>query len=200
MSILVTSFEPFAGRKTNLSQTAVRTLYSSKSSDHWARENVVFSNLPVGFNNVETIVKKLIDEHSVTRILLTGENRKAPRIHLERLALNVAHGNIADNSGVRLSLDELDPAEPLALMTGINIELVSRMLKKARLPNCISHHGGTFVCNAAYYHALKNCRNSLFVHLPAKLPGGRPRFGMSHGDCLAKALSIVLQYMISHSC
>lgn len=196
MTVLVTFFEPFDGRKTNLSQLAVEKLRSRKSSVAWKKEGVVFVLLPVTFSKVEGILEKLIKKHAVSRLLLTGESRKAPKIQLERLALNVAHAAIADNSGTRYNLTELEAAESLALMTQCDIEALSTQMKKAGLPNRISHHAGTFVCNAAYYHGLKNCKESLFIHLPAKLPGGRKKFGKSHIDCLADAIGLAVDFMV----
>ena len=193
--ILVTSFEPFAGRKTNLSHLAVEKLRSRKTPRLWKEERVVFASLPVTFSKVESILEKLIKKYSVSKILLTGENRKAPKIQLERVALNVAHADLADNSGTRYNLAELDQNESLALMSSMGIELLRKKLKKGGLPNRISHHGGTFVCNAAYYHALKNCKDSLFIHLPARLPGGRERYGKSHINCLADVLAIAIDFM-----
>jgi len=195
MTILITSFEPFAGRKTNLSQLTTQRLLSRNTSKAWKMENVVFACLPVTFNNVEKTLKKLIKKHSVTKILLTGENRKSKTIQLERIALNVAHADIADNSGNKYRLAELSQSNNLALMTKIDIEAISNKIKKAGLPNRISHHSGTFVCNAAYYHALTICKDSLFIHLPPRLPGGRKKYKKSHIDCLADGIEIALKYL-----
>ena len=195
MTILVTCFEPFGGRKTNLSQLALEKLRSRKTSRAWKEEEIVFACLPVTFSKVEGILENLVKKHSVSRILLTGENRKAKQIQLERLALNVAHSDLADNSATKYNLAELDQTKSLALMTKCNIETLCSKMKKAGLSNRISHHGGTFVCNAAYYYALKNSKNSLFIHLPARLPVGRKRRGKSHIDCLADAIGLAINFM-----
>jgi pyroglutamyl-peptidase len=200
VTILVTCFEPFGGRKTNLSELAVEKLRSRKTPVLWNKENVVFACLPVTFDKVEGILKTLIKKHSVTRILLTGEHRKAPQIQLERLALNVAHADIADNSGTRYNLAEIAGTQSLALMTALSLDVLNNKIKKAGIPNRISHHCGTFVCNAAYYHALQNCKDSIFIHFPAKFGvpaknAGVSKAGKSHIDCLADALNIALEFM-----
>ncbi len=188
MKILITSFEPFAGRRTNLSQQAMERLKKRRSNKEWHNLGVTFALLPVAFTAVQKKLNKLITP-AYDLIIMAGEHRKARKVLVERVALNVAHATIKDNKGERAHLASVVGNEPLALMTSIDTEaLVSRM-RRDGIPARTNHHAGTFVCNASFYGALLKQNKTVFLHLPGRLP--QDKKGRCHLERLADCLELV---------
>lgn len=190
MKILITSFDAFAGRKTNLSRRAVERLRQRFDELVDRADEIVFERLPVAFHASERLITEFIAAIRPSTVLLVGEHRRARRFHLEQIALNVAHANLADNAGVRLHDQPLLSTGPLALRTSIDCRRMIDRLHRDGIPAALSHHGGTFVCNAAYFTALRCMPQSLFVHVPGACAPDRKDRG--HVDRLADGLAIII--------
>ena len=187
MKILITSFEPFAGRRTNLSQQAMERLKQRHANKQWKSWGVSFATLPVAFVAVQKKLSKLLAKH-YDCIIMSGENRKARRVLVERVALNVAHATLADNDGLKAHLLNVSKKGPLALMTSVDTEHIAKQMRRKGIPARTNHHAGTFVCNASFYASLMAQEKTIFLHLPGKLPTDKLK--RSHIERLTDCLEL----------
>lgn len=189
--LLLACFEPFAGRRRNLSEFAVERLRLRRGEGWFRSRGIVVVRLPVAWERVVACLGRALTRYRPAAVLLAGEHRRARKVQIERVALNVAHASLADNDGERRHLGSVGEASaPLALATTADVELLRRRIRRRGLPAALSHHAGTFICNAAYYTALGRCPEAVFLHLPGRFDdgGGRP-----HVDRLADALEAALE-------
>lgn len=114
-------------------------------------------------------------------LLLVGESREARRLLIERLAVNVAHTRIRDNAGAHPVDEELLHGGEPARRVGFDPRPPANAAIAAGCPCEVSSHAGTFLCNAALYHALGQAAahpkrpRVAFVHVPARFPWARDR-------------------------
>jgi pyroglutamyl-peptidase len=154
--VLVTGFEPFEGRGKNRSWELVSRLPPAA----WLTRR----KLPVSFAAVAELVPLLLDEADV--LVMTGE-AAGDQLAAEAVALNIGHARVADNAGAQPRNEPLVPGGPLALPARWDASLAAGLLRGR-----LSFHAGTFVCNAALYHALHAAsarptpRVIGFVHVP----------------------------------
>ena len=194
---LVTCFEPFGGRRTNLSEIALARWTSLRGRRWLAERGIVTARLPVTFAGATRGIRDLVLRERPETVLLTGESRRARKVMVERVALNVAHSHVSDNAGRRPWLDDLDPSRELALRGDADFDRLVRTLRRHGIPVAISHNAGTFVCNAVYFTALALERElaprprTVFVHLPGAFRG--PRGGRGLHDRLAAAVELCVR-------
>jgi len=157
---IVAAFEPFGGRRRNRAWDAVAGL-----ADERGVERI---SLPVDFAALTSVLPALI-ERAPEVLLLVGEAGWTRHLSVERVALNVAHARIPDNCGAKPRLAEIVPGAPLALPARWDAERVLDAAIEAA-PTLISHHAGTFACNASFYlalHAAPVAMSVGFLHVPA---------------------------------
>lgn len=166
MNILITAFEPFAGRSKNKSLIVAKSLGCSSSTD------VIL--LPVSFKNAHKKVLNAISSKHYDFILMLGETSATKDfIRLERFALNFMDSESSDNMGIIANEEIIIPDAPIAYFSNFPIKNVYRELHGKGDKVKISNSAGTFVCNSLYYHILhylnenKIPLTALFVHLPA---------------------------------
>lgn len=166
MNILITAFEPFAGRSKNISYEVAE--YFAKSSSI----NVII--LPVSFENAHNKVINAISSKNYDLVLMLGETSATKDfIRLERLALNFKDSVSSDNMGIIADEEIIIPGAPIAYLSNFPIKSVCKELQGRGCKVKISNSAGTFVCNSLYYHTLhyiienKIPLTALFVHLPA---------------------------------
>jgi pyroglutamyl-peptidase len=159
--ILLTGFEPFGGRTINRSWEIVQRVQADT-------ERV---QLPVDFEKLARIVPEWMARRP-DAVLLVGE---APQdcVTVETIALNVIHDRRSDNAGRQIEFAPVRENRPLALPATWNAIAVADAIDRAGAPVEISHHAGTYACNAALYHAL-DAASELglrapigFLHVPA---------------------------------
>lgn len=169
LPLILTGFEPFAGRATNRSWDAVSLVAD--------RPGLAKHRLPVAFAALATLVPDLA--HRATRgLLLVGEAESATELHVEVVALNVLHARRPDNRGAQPEQARVvsDAAAPLARSGTFDPAAALAALHAAGLPARLSHHAGTYACNQAYYlalHALADLdptRPIGFLHVPVSEP------------------------------
>lgn len=159
--ILLAGFEPFGGRTINRSWEAVQRVQADAER----------LQLPVDFEKLARIVPEWMARHPEA-VLLVGEANYAS-VTVETIALNVIHDRRADNAGRRIELASVRENRPLALPATWNATAVAQAIDRAGAPVEISHHAGTYACNAALYHALDEAsvlglRAPIgFLHVPA---------------------------------
>jgi pyroglutamyl-peptidase len=184
--IVVGAFEPFGGRRRNRAWEAASLLAGRTLAGH----AVEVTQLPVVFAQIATRVDALL-ARSPSLLLLVGESGGARRLQLEELGVNVAHAPGADNAGARPIDQELEPGAPLARRIRFAPDPVLRAAVAAGAPCERSHHAGTFLCNAALYHALGRAPDGCpvaFVHVPARWPWARNRRAARGLSAIAAAI------------
>ena len=162
----------------------LKTRYPTKQ---WREWGVSFVTLPVAFGAVQKKLNKLLQE-KYDYIIMSGENRKARKVLVERVALNVAHATIADNDGYKAHLADVTTKGPLALMTSVDTEQIVHQLHRHSIPARTNHHAGTFVCNASFYRALRAQKKTIFLHLPGRMAADKLK--RSHVERLADCLEL----------
>ncbi|MEO1615619.1 MAG: pyroglutamyl-peptidase I [Planctomycetota bacterium] len=154
--ILLTAFEPYDRWRENSSWLALIDLTS------WYKGPLDFKTrrYPVDFNKVcEQLERDLADDYDFAIHL--GQSPGSPIIKLETVGLNLR------TNGAPLLSDA-----PAAYRTQLDLQACQERLAQAGIPAKVSHHAGTFLCNAAlflsqHYSAMMGGRTeSVFVHLP----------------------------------
>jgi pyroglutamyl-peptidase len=165
MSLLVAAFEPFGGRKVNRAERAVRRLRGLPA--------VTVATLPVSFARLRFELDILF-AHKPDVLLLVGESKRVSELSLERFALNFAEAEIADNDGLQPRGERLLPDGPTAREIRYDLPAALAAIAATGVSAHASNHAGTFLCNAALYHALGHAdapgapRAIAFVHVPAR--------------------------------
>jgi len=170
-TILVFGFEKFGGLTSNPSQLVVEEL---------ARENQPVSGyqlvpcvLPTEYAASAQLIESLILENDPFIVLGLGVAASRQSICLERFALNIDDVDVKDNAGCLRVGKVIETNGPAALTTTADLSPILKKLTDRRIPATISNHAGTYVCNHAYYRALRKLQlenrktDCLFVHLPA---------------------------------
>ncbi|MEZ0345603.1 MAG: pyroglutamyl-peptidase I [Infirmifilum sp.] len=168
MKILVTGFEPFGGDEVNSSWESVKLLETVIMG-----AEIVKARLPVSFKAVRELIPRLIEEHRPSIIILTGQAKGIPSLHVERVAINVMDARIGDNEGYKPEDEPIFPGAPAAYFATIPIKKVLESIRRANVPAAVSNSAGTFVCNTAMFTALhyvsqKGIPSKIgFIHIPS---------------------------------
>jgi pyroglutamyl-peptidase len=182
--ICVAAFEPFGGRARNRAWEAASLLTGATLGGH----PVEVHQLPVVYQQIGARIDELVAKQPAV-LLLVGESGGTRTLELETVALNVAHAPSPDNAGQRPIDQALDAAGPLARRIQFAPDPVLRASFAAGVPCARSHHAGTFLCNAALYHALgRTGPRVAFVHVPARWPWARNRRAARGLSAIAEAL------------
>ena len=143
--IFLTCFTPFGGREENQSFKLVSQL------------GYQYLQLDVSWNKVEADIKGIIDMRPIYLIMF-GEAIKYQEVMAEMVAHNIALGT--DNEGVKKDDEMIDSELPHELKTSLNVQ---GFFKE-------SYDAGKYLCNYAYFEALKLTRDAnikvIFIHLP----------------------------------
>jgi len=169
MSIVVTGFEPFGPEPINPSQEIVKTLIEQDTA-------LLCEVLSTEYDYAEKRICQLMDEHNPALVLMLGLAESAPKIRMERIALNIDDASIPDNGGdLRRGLPIIKGA-PLALQTGLDLTATQAKLNAIGHDVAISNHAGAYICNHIFYTALSHAAKKglktqcLFVHVPTFRP------------------------------
>ena len=161
MRILTTSFEPFGGAVTNITQDILSALPSNIG-----KAEVIKQCLPVSFERAPIALRESITKHNPDMLLLLGQCPNGENIRLERFAMNMMDSHKADNDGYCPLEEPIYTEAPLAYRTPIDIKTIAHYLHEDKLPVVVSNSAGLYVCNRIYYEALYLQQNALFVHIP----------------------------------
>jgi pyroglutamyl-peptidase len=167
-TVLLTGFEPFAGLPFNPAAEVVRALSDAVIDDLHVSSHI----LPVSYAGHAERLAALLEEIQPCLMLSFGLYAGEDMIRLERIGVNIADFDIADNAGLRLSSVAIEPAGPAARLTTLPYLEIRAALLQQGVPARISNTAGTYLCNATLYSALGLCathpRPPLcgFIHLP----------------------------------
>ena len=190
--ILLTAFEPYDRWPDNSSWQALTDLARWYDGD----AEITTRRYPVDLTRMSENLRKDLQENYDFAIHL-GQSPGSTLIKLEAVGLNVR------SDGSPLIVDA-----PEAYRSALPLDCCHRALIAAGIPNEISHHAGTYLCNAALYlsqhysqsYALRT--RSLFLHIPlspgqAAVDKGRPA-SMSTPMASA-AVAMVLEQLRTHA-
>ena len=166
--VLVTGFEPYAGRGENPAATVTTALDGREVLG----VPVVGRRLPVSFGKLSDVARLLLEELRPSIVICLGLWPGEPMIRLERLAVNIADFEIPDNEGILVADSELERGGAVALSATLPLRWIETSLLKEGIPVRISSTAGTFLCNCCLYSFLTAIAarkdNTLcgFIHLP----------------------------------
>jgi pyroglutamyl-peptidase len=166
--VLVTGFQPYDGRGLNPAHEAVRAL------DGRAIEGVpvVARGLPVSFAALKSSIGDLVDELHPCAVISLGLWPGEATIRLERIGINLADFEIADNEGLLVTDREVTGNGQAARLSTLPLRAIERVLLETGIPARLSSTAGTFLCNACLYSFLEAVeaqpRHALcgFIHVP----------------------------------
>jgi pyroglutamyl-peptidase len=162
-TVLITAFEPYDRWKTNSSWLTLVQL-----THDLPREPVVTTRLyPVDFAEVK---RRLAEDLKANYdfALHLGQAPGSGRVQLESIAVNIGGSSSQSPDQYRPLADD----GPVAYRSTLPLGEWSVMLRRNGLPAQISHHAGTYLCNATLYlscyyaERLAVRTQSAFVHLP----------------------------------
>ncbi len=154
--VLITAFEPYDRWPENSSWLALVDL--TKWYDGSAE--VTTRRYPVDLTRMSEALRKDLQENYELAIHL-GQSPGATLIKLESVGLNVR------SEGSPLIKDA-----PEAYRSPLSLDRCCHCLIESGIPSEVSHHAGTYLCNAALYLSQHYSKafglrtKSLFVHLP----------------------------------
>jgi len=166
--ILLTGFEPFGPHDVNPSERVLRPLAAAAPGGAIVSTRV----LPVSYRSAFAAVREVLDSERLDAVLLCGLGAGRAAISYERVAVNRRGSALADNDGVRIGDERIDPAGPAACFSTVPVDELVVATLAAGAPAEESEDAGTFLCNQVLYQTLRHCdRHSLrvragFVHLP----------------------------------
>ena len=159
MRILVTAFEPYGGNDTNISQKVLDAIQA----------DVAKLLLPVSFRRAPHVFNEVIGQFQPDMIFSMGQTAEGDKIRLERLAINIMDSAKGDNDGDIPDEEIICSEVPLALKTALPVKQLCADCINAGLSTKVSNSAGLYVCNRIYFEALRQTKNSLFVHIPKNM-------------------------------
>ena len=166
MRVLVTTFEPFGGAETNITQSVLSLLPDSIAD--WAIEKVC---LPVSFKRAPIVLREAIATFSPDLVIMLGQCPAGENIRLERFAINMMDSTKSDNDGYIPNEETIYANQPLALQTPLSVKALAMSCAETGLPVVLSNSAGLYVCNRVYYEALHLQQRAIFVHMPNNMEG-----------------------------
>jgi pyroglutamyl-peptidase len=166
--ILVTSFEPFGGSPVNPTMAIARHL-AAMPCRFGSR---AYATLPVvtgtGIGSTWAAIQTHLERIRPDAVVALGENAKADRINLERVAVNLRDARIADNSGVQLIDEPVVAGAPDARFSTLPLRKMLVACDSAGVPATLSLSAGSFLCNELMFRLLEcgRPRVSGFIHVP----------------------------------
>ena len=169
--ILLTGFEPFAGRGVNPSWEAAKQLHGASAG--LARIDAL--RVPVTWReSVATIIREL-EREDAAGLVIGGLAYGRPAISVEAIAHAI--GDVpwqGDNADRTLSAERVDgdPSGPDALLATAPVRAIAAAINAAGIPAHVSWDGGAYVSNATLYGALRYAADTglrlptTYVHVP----------------------------------
>ncbi len=200
--ILITGFEPFGGESTNPSFDAVSLMPSTVLGGQ-----IIKLQLPTVYIKSGEVLRSAIIEHKPDAVICVGQAGGRSTISLERVAINLAEANLADNDGNILSDATICKDGKNAYFSTLPVKAIVQAINENGIPASLSYSAGSFVCNSTMYQLLHMAENEFpevkggFIHVPFS-----PAQAVHHNgaacmalDMIAKALTIAATAIASGS-
>jgi pyroglutamyl-peptidase len=167
--VLLTAFEPYGGRSLNPSFETMQALDGRTIGG----AEVIGRGLPVSLTPLRRMLARHLEEVRPQAVISVGLWPGEPMIRLERIGINVADFEIADNEGSRPNDSVVAEAGSAARLATLPLRAIESALLAEQIPVRISSSAGTFLCNACLYTLLELLeaagRSSVpagFIHVP----------------------------------
>jgi pyroglutamyl-peptidase len=166
--ILVTGFEPYGGRRINPAHEIMRKVDGRTIGG----SPVAGRPLPVAFEPLKRRIMELLDELRPTAVIGLGLWPGEALIRLERVGLNLADFDGADNEGRRLRDVVISSNSAAARLATLPLRRIEQALLEAGIPARVTTTAGTFLCNACLYNLLEEAEHRSptprcgFIHVP----------------------------------
>jgi len=162
--VLISAFEPFGGLTLNSSllvQQGLKLIYKNIEVSKIA--------LPVLYKTAFDKLLLKIDEEKPDAVLCMGQAGGRQKISVERIAVNINNGIIADNGGTLKTDEIIVDSGPEAYFTNLPYKA---MIDAADDKVAISYSAGTYICNDIFYRLMYHIKTADlnikggFLHLP----------------------------------
>jgi pyroglutamyl-peptidase len=166
--ILVTGFEPYGGRRLNPAQEIMRALDGKSIGGMHVAGRV----LPVAFEPLKRRITELLDELQPSIIVGVGLWPGEAVIRLERVGLNLADFEVADNEGRLIREEAISSNAATARFATLPLRRIEKALLASGIPARVTVTAGTFLCNACLYGFLEAAEHRTpspscgFIHVP----------------------------------
>lgn len=149
--VLVTAFEPFGSKDTNVTEDLLAYLPKESSTQH---ATIVTEVLPVAYEESGALLREAIQEHQPDIVISLGESRFKGELRIDTLAANKTLSNTKDNNGLSYKerLTVLGGAETLPNLLASE-ELVKDLTSQG-FKVFIKDKATTYVCNHLFYHLM----------------------------------------------
>lgn len=165
-NIIITGFDPFDKLKINPSMEVVKNIGELENI------NLYKLILPTVYKDCSTILIDKIAEVKPCVVISFGLAGGRKKIFLERFAINMDDGKTRDNSGEKRSGQFIREKAPLAYLSNLPLDTITKVLHNNKIKAGISNFCGTFVCNHLMYTVMDYMHNNNlnlkfgFIHLP----------------------------------
>ena len=193
-SVLLTGFDPFDGRVTNASWSAVQEVARTWTGP----PELVVVRLPVSFRGARQALREAVARHSPVLVVCVGEPTGRSAVGIERVAVNLIDAPIPDNDGSAPVDVPVIAGGPTAFLASLPVKACLAAARAHDVPVEVSSTAGTYVCNATFYalmHLLDRtpALRGGFVHVPCvpeQVGAGQPSLPTAQA---ASALSAILR-------
>ena len=175
--VLLTGFEPFGGASFNPSGAVVQAIAKRGING----VEIVTAILPVEFKRSAEMLVELISSHRPDVVISLGQAEGRDFIGPEQVAINLADGRIADNAGVKIENQSINPSAADGYFSTLPIRAIVEAISSLGIAAKISYSAGTFICNEIFFATQSFLQESEvisgFIHLPlapnqaAEFPG-----------------------------
>ena len=173
--VLLTGFEPFGGASFNPSGAIVQEIGRHGIDG----VEIITAVLPVEFKRSAEILIDLIKTHQPSVVISLGQAEGRDFIGPEQVAINLANARIADNAGVKLENQKVDPNAADGYFSTLPIRAIVDAISALGMNAKVSYSAGAFICNEIFFTAQSFLQASTvisgFIHLPLA-PNQSPEF------------------------
>ena len=162
--VLLTGFDAFGGLLQNPSALLV--------ADLAAEFGYPLVILPTSYRRADRELTSAIQRHAPVHVVMFGYAKTADVLRLERVARNEDRAATPDNDGDTGNGRKIADDGPAEIRTPANVDWLAGELQRLGYRAGLSDDAGGFVCNHAYYSALRFVAlrrlpcEVLFVHVP----------------------------------
>jgi pyroglutamyl-peptidase len=202
--ILLTGFEPFAGRGVNPSWEAAKRLAGAPAGP--ARIEVL--RVPVVWRESVATIARELERERADGLVISGLSFGRAAISVEAIAHAI--GDVpwqADNADRALSAERSDgdAQGPDALLATAPVRAMAQAINAAGIPAQVSWDGGAYVSNATLYGLLRYAKDrglrlpTTYLHVPAtpEMTTGTATASLPL-DLIAKGLRIGCEVIAAH--
>ncbi|MGL5978972.1 MAG: pyroglutamyl-peptidase I [Erysipelotrichaceae bacterium] len=202
MKILVTGFDPFGGEAMNPAYEAVKLLPATI-----AGATIIPLEIPTVFRDSAKVVADAVAYHQPDVVLSIGQAGGRFDISVERVAINLMDGRIADNKGFQPIDEVIQEDGAAAYFATIPVKAMVKAIREVGIPSSVSYTAGSYVCNYIMYENLYLAQTKYphirtgFIHVPYALnqavakPVNTPTMDIA---IIAKAISAAIAAIVTN--